>query len=77
VPLNSGFHSSLRIFRVRRTDEGSLLLYPAVVAFRGNTGTVINFSIGNVALTRVPYFDAALDAEVIGFTAQVSRASTS
>ena len=28
------------------------------------------FSIGNVALTRVPYFDVALDAEVIGFTAQ-------
>jgi glyoxylase-like metal-dependent hydrolase (beta-lactamase superfamily II) len=31
---------------------------------------VTTFSIGNVALTRVPYFDVALDAGVIGFTTQ-------
>jgi glyoxylase-like metal-dependent hydrolase (beta-lactamase superfamily II) len=30
--------------------------------------TVTSFSIGNVVLIRVPYFDVALDADVIGFT---------
>lgn len=37
---------------------------------QGNTGTVVTFSIGNVVLTRVPYFDVALEAGVIGFTPQ-------
>jgi glyoxylase-like metal-dependent hydrolase (beta-lactamase superfamily II) len=31
---------------------------------------VVTFSTGDVVLTRVPYFDVALDADVIGFTSQ-------
>jgi glyoxylase-like metal-dependent hydrolase (beta-lactamase superfamily II) len=42
----------------------------AAAALRGNTGTVVTFSLGNVVLTRVPYFDVALDADVIGFSPQ-------
>lgn len=40
----------------------------AATALAGNTGTVTAFSIGSVVLTRVPYFDVALDVDVIGFT---------
>jgi glyoxylase-like metal-dependent hydrolase (beta-lactamase superfamily II) len=29
-----------------------------------------DFSVGDIALTRVPYFDVPLDAQVIGFTAE-------
>ena len=31
VPLNTGFHRSLRMWQVRRTDDGSPLLYPALL----------------------------------------------
>lgn len=35
-----------------------------------DTGTVPSFTIGEIRLTRVPYFDVPLDAEVVGLTAQ-------
>ena len=36
----------------------------------GDTGTVPSFTIGEIRLTRVPYFDVPLGPEVVGMTAQ-------
>jgi glyoxylase-like metal-dependent hydrolase (beta-lactamase superfamily II) len=46
------------------------VLEAAILAASRQYWNVATFSIGNVILTRVPYFDVALDADVIGFTPQ-------